>query len=156
MEEVILEKPEGMDYYEFIEKAIFQNMSQNILILDLASEDCVACPQQDKILTKIKEIYGDKIRIYKLDIGYEDNYNFARGVLKIKKLPSTLILFGNTKSQLLFGGVIGEEGLEYVLDHYGNGKYLCLNCEHRGSKKKGNFYKCQKYGIDIYFMDSCK
>jgi thiol-disulfide isomerase/thioredoxin len=157
MEEVILEKPNEMDYFDFIEEAIFNRIKKDILIFDFASESCVACPQQEKILSEIEKKY-EYVKVYKLDIGYEDNYEFARGVMKIRKLPSTLILLGDTKkrNQILFGGIIGIEGLEYILKHYGNGRYLCVNCKHRGEQTKGNFYKCEKYGIEVFYKDSCK
>lgn len=152
MEEAILEKPEEMDYFDFIDQAIFNGDANKLVLFELSTEDCSVCPEQEEIIEKIESDLNGNLTAYKIDLGYPDNYDFGIKLLKVRLLPTILIFFGNVKNMLRIDGKIAEDKLRTILEDFNN---ICLRCKSRGQLLKNDFYKCKKHKIEIYAQDSC-
>lgn len=163
MENVILVKSSTNDFdFKYIlesddSKEYTIDFDNKLIIFDFWNEGCVHCEPQELILKNLKEKYIDLFEVFKLNVDFSLNYDFAK-TLKLRLLPSLLIMNKKTKKRFLFNGLTPKEDIEYFLEN--NTDKLCINCKNLDSlvlwSKSPNFYYCKMLKTYVYFKDSCQ
>lgn len=130
------------------------DFNNKLIIFDFWNEGCVHCEPQEDVLKILKQKYNNLFEIYKLNVDFSLNYDFAK-TQNLRLLPSLLIMNKKTKKSFLFDGLTSEEDIEYFLEN--NEKEVCINCKKLNSNKLKplNFYYCRKMRVYVYFKDSC-
>lgn len=130
------------------------DFDNKLIIFDFWNEGCVHCKPQEEILKTLKKKYDALFEVYKLNVDFSLNYDFAK-TLNLKLLPSLLIMDIRTKKRFLFDGLTSGEDIEYFLKY--KEEKLCINCKNLNFRKTKpiNFYYCKKLKTYVYFKDSC-
>lgn len=84
------------------------------VLVDVFAEWCTPCKLMSKILTKVKEVQGDSLRIIKIDI--DKNQHLAQHYA-IASVP-TLLIFKNGKQLWRQSGVIEASELNKIIDMF--------------------------------------
>lgn len=100
------------EIYDFTKDSEEWQFSENTpIILNFFATWCGPCHNFAPILQDISEEYGDKIKIYKMDIDASPEVAHLFG---IRSVPSTVFLARNEEPALVAGG-IGSEGLRRAI-----------------------------------------
>jgi thioredoxin-like negative regulator of GroEL len=128
--------------------------NSSLVVFELWNEQCTMCPNQEKVLNEFKEKYGEKINVFKLNIGYQGNFSFAQN-FPLRQLPS-LVFFTSHKKPYFFNGLTHPPIIDFFLDHFEDEGY-CINCEKAEPlrQKKDNYYFCRELEDFRHFKDIC-
>ena len=84
------------------------------VLVDFSAEWCGPCKMMPPILSQLKELTGDEVKIIKIDI---DRNPSVASSYQIQSVP-TLILFKEGKLLWRKSGVIPADQLKQVIDQY--------------------------------------
>ena len=88
--------------------------SETPVLVDFSAEWCGPCKMMAPVLTKLKEMVGDEVRIIKIDV---DKNPLTATTYHIQGVP-TLMLF--RKGEVLWrkSGVMSAEQIKQIIEHY--------------------------------------
>ena len=88
--------------------------SDKPVLVDFSAEWCGPCKMMPPILKQVKDNFGDKVTIIKIDI---DKNPDAANAYKVQSVP-TLMIFKNSETKWRQSGVIQASQLQQVLQQY--------------------------------------
>ena len=88
--------------------------SETPVLVDFSAEWCGPCKMMAPVLTKLKEMVGDEVRIIKIDV---DKNPLTASTYHIQGVP-TLMLF--RKGEVLWrkSGVMSAEQIKQIIEQY--------------------------------------